>query len=298
MGRKSRLGLLRRAAPEEGLRWFDVDPFVVFHAAAAWEEGGRVHVIICRCLLAWFSDTSGLGFQPLLVPIPVASLKLLCCPILRGMASRLLSPFEKKTVIIQTSVEQKLILLDGSMLRPSVACLEPRKCRSCRTELFWILPRYSMLQVRGPEPRKQPPEQPPRGASALHNRRGYRGCHCDPVGSRLRPRVPSYPSTPRHTPSQVLVLLRAPSQCACSGVTYAPTHAVHALVVLLNVLCDVSGVSGVCGRGPSRAVKTISPTTNGEDTVLRMILQYRSTLRSALGAVRACDCLLLAHWCD
>jgi carotenoid cleavage dioxygenase-like enzyme len=40
---------LKRAAPGEGLQWFEVDPFVAFHSAAAWEEGDHIHVIICRC---------------------------------------------------------------------------------------------------------------------------------------------------------------------------------------------------------------------------------------------------------
>ena len=45
---KSRLGLLNRAAPEEGLQWFEVDPFVCLHTGAAWEEGSLVHLVTCR----------------------------------------------------------------------------------------------------------------------------------------------------------------------------------------------------------------------------------------------------------
>lgn len=57
MKRNSRLGLLQRAAPEAGVKWFEVAPFVAFHAAAAWEEHSNVHVIICR---SDFSLSSGL----------------------------------------------------------------------------------------------------------------------------------------------------------------------------------------------------------------------------------------------
>jgi hypothetical protein len=48
-GLNSRLGLLRRAAPEEGVQWFEVPPFVGMHTAAAWDEGSRVHVVLCKC---------------------------------------------------------------------------------------------------------------------------------------------------------------------------------------------------------------------------------------------------------
>jgi carotenoid cleavage dioxygenase-like enzyme len=48
--RKSRLGLLKRAAPQDGVRWIEVDPFVCFHTGAAWEDGFKVHMVISRCV--------------------------------------------------------------------------------------------------------------------------------------------------------------------------------------------------------------------------------------------------------
>lgn len=47
--RSSRIGLLRRADPEAAMRWFDVDPFVCFHTATAWDDGDMVHLVLCRC---------------------------------------------------------------------------------------------------------------------------------------------------------------------------------------------------------------------------------------------------------
>ena len=49
----SRLGLLRKAAPEAGVfQWFDVEPFFAFHTINAWEEadGDTVCVAMCRCV--------------------------------------------------------------------------------------------------------------------------------------------------------------------------------------------------------------------------------------------------------
>lgn len=47
--KKCRIGLMQRAAPEEGVRWFDVDSYLSLHSASAWEEGDNVHVVIERC---------------------------------------------------------------------------------------------------------------------------------------------------------------------------------------------------------------------------------------------------------
>lgn len=49
--RESRIGLLRRDAPEAGVRWYGVAPFVCFHTATAWDDGDRVHLVICKCAL-------------------------------------------------------------------------------------------------------------------------------------------------------------------------------------------------------------------------------------------------------
>jgi carotenoid cleavage dioxygenase-like enzyme len=40
----ARLGLLRRDAPEAGVRWFDIDPCFVYHTVNAYEDGDRVVV--------------------------------------------------------------------------------------------------------------------------------------------------------------------------------------------------------------------------------------------------------------
>lgn len=45
----SRIGLMSRSDPTAPMRWFDVPPFAFFHIANAWEEDGRVHVVLCRC---------------------------------------------------------------------------------------------------------------------------------------------------------------------------------------------------------------------------------------------------------
>jgi carotenoid cleavage dioxygenase-like enzyme len=46
----SRLGLLKRAAPQDGVTRFEVDPFVCFHTGAAWEDGSKVHLVAARCI--------------------------------------------------------------------------------------------------------------------------------------------------------------------------------------------------------------------------------------------------------
>ena len=40
---------MKRAAPEEGVQWFEVPAFVGLHTAAAWEEGSKVHLVLSRC---------------------------------------------------------------------------------------------------------------------------------------------------------------------------------------------------------------------------------------------------------
>lgn len=49
--RESRIGLLRRDAPEAGVRWYAVAPFVCFHTATAWDDGDQVHLVLCKCAL-------------------------------------------------------------------------------------------------------------------------------------------------------------------------------------------------------------------------------------------------------
>ena len=76
----SRIGLVRLAAPQEGVfKWFEVPPFTCFHTANAWEEDdGAVCVALCRC-------TPG-PLAPLppctLAPFPTCALAYLCpCPL-------------------------------------------------------------------------------------------------------------------------------------------------------------------------------------------------------------------------
>lgn len=49
MSQPSRIGLLDRADPSKPLRWFKTDaPFAFFHTANAWEDGDKVHLVLCR----------------------------------------------------------------------------------------------------------------------------------------------------------------------------------------------------------------------------------------------------------
>jgi carotenoid cleavage dioxygenase-like enzyme len=44
----ARIGVLDRAAPEAGVRWFEVEPFFMFHVLNAWDDGDAVVVEGCR----------------------------------------------------------------------------------------------------------------------------------------------------------------------------------------------------------------------------------------------------------
>eukprot|EP00892_Ulva_mutabilis_P001430 jgi/Ulvmu1/11288/UM074_0003.1 len=46
--RPSRIGLLRRAAPDAAAVWFDVEPFSCFHTATAWDDADTVHLVLCK----------------------------------------------------------------------------------------------------------------------------------------------------------------------------------------------------------------------------------------------------------
>ena len=47
-GNGARLGVLERARPDAGVRWFDVDPFWMFHVLNAHDDGSSVVVEACR----------------------------------------------------------------------------------------------------------------------------------------------------------------------------------------------------------------------------------------------------------
>ena len=51
----SRIGLMRKNAPEQGVaHWFEVPPFFAFHTVHAWEEDkDTVILVVIRCGAAW-----------------------------------------------------------------------------------------------------------------------------------------------------------------------------------------------------------------------------------------------------
>lgn len=49
MSRPGRIGLLDRRDPSKPVRWFKTEaPFAFFHTANAWEDGSKVHLVLCR----------------------------------------------------------------------------------------------------------------------------------------------------------------------------------------------------------------------------------------------------------
>jgi carotenoid cleavage dioxygenase-like enzyme len=59
--KQCRIGLIKRAAPEDGVQWFDVNSFLVVHAAHAWEDGDSVHVVTGRCVRCSATEVRSLG---------------------------------------------------------------------------------------------------------------------------------------------------------------------------------------------------------------------------------------------
>jgi carotenoid cleavage dioxygenase-like enzyme len=52
-GYSARLGVLRRGEPYGAVRWFDIDPFYVFHVLNAHEEDGRIALTVVRYPELW-----------------------------------------------------------------------------------------------------------------------------------------------------------------------------------------------------------------------------------------------------
>jgi carotenoid cleavage dioxygenase len=46
--RPSRIGVLPRYAPGDQVRWFEVEPFYMYHTVNAWEDGDRVILVGCK----------------------------------------------------------------------------------------------------------------------------------------------------------------------------------------------------------------------------------------------------------
>ena len=49
----ARIGVLRRNATEQGVRWFEIDHCYFFHPMNAWNEGGEIHIDVARYPELW-----------------------------------------------------------------------------------------------------------------------------------------------------------------------------------------------------------------------------------------------------
>ena len=57
---KTRFGILPRTAKDQqGIRWFEAAAMMMFHVAAAWEEGSLVKLYVC----AWDKVETSLGLH-------------------------------------------------------------------------------------------------------------------------------------------------------------------------------------------------------------------------------------------